>query len=481
MKLKDLLEGVSVEKTSVDMTCEIIGVTADSRAVKPGMLFIAIRGTKSDGHAYIPQAEKAGAACIIAEEDYEGESVVVPDTRAAYSLIAANWFGRPADKLVMMGVTGTNGKTSSAFLFKHIIDTTGGKCGLVGTIEIDTGVRTVEADVTTPDAMLLQGYFAEMVACGCTHCAMEVSSHALDQHRVEGIRYACGLFTNLTQDHLDYHGDMATYLAAKAKLFDVCDAGVFNYDDPSTAKLLLRSKAPINMTYSITADEADMTAKNVVLKPDGVEYQAVIKGQIARVNAALPGEFNVYNTLGVLTACVAMGMPLIKAADALRSAKGIKGRIEVVPTNTPYTVYIDYSHTPDSLVNIGRALRGIAKGRIITVFGCGGDRDRGKRPLMAKAAEAFSDYFILTSDNPRTEDPQRIIDDAYAGVKGTTVPHEVMIDRRQAIAHALAQAGSGDTVLIAGKGHETYQILATGKIHFDEREVVHELLGEIEK
>jgi len=481
MKLKELLEGVSATRMSADPTCEITGVTADSRAVKPGMLFIAIRGTKADGHKYIPQAVEAGAACIVAEEACEENCVIVADTRAAYSLIAANWFGRPAHKLIMMGVTGTNGKTSSAFLLKHIIDATGGKCGLVGTIEIDTGTRTVEADVTTPDAMLLQGYFAEMLESGCTHCAMEVSSHALDQHRVEGIRYACGLFTNLTQDHLDYHGDMATYLAAKAKLFDMCDAGVFNYDDPATAKLLLRSKAPLNITYSITADEADMTAKNVVLKPDGVEYQAVTKGQIARVNAALPGEFNVYNTLGVLTACVAMGMPLSKAAEALRSAKGIKGRIEVVQTNTPYTVYIDYSHTPDSLVNIGRALRGISKGRIITVFGCGGDRDRTKRPLMAKAAEAFSDYFILTSDNPRTEDPQRIIDDAYEGVKGTTVPHEVLVDRRQAIAHALAQAGPGDTVLIAGKGHETYQILATGKIHFDEREVVHELLGEVEK
>ncbi len=474
MKLGELLKNVDYA-SKIDQDAIITGITADSRKVKEGMVFVAITGTKADGHEYIEKAKAAGAAAVIAER---GEGVIlVDDSRLAYSLMADAWYKSPAAKLKLVGVTGTNGKTSTACLIKHIIDSTGGKCGLVGTISIDTGSRVYDADVTTPDAMELHGAFAEMVEAGCTHCVMEVSSHALDQKRVGGMTFECGIFTNLTQDHLDYHGDMASYLAAKAKLFEISKSAALNYDDEATNKILLMSKAEKTVTYSIKADSADMTAKNIALKVDGIEYQAVEKGNIARVKAALPGEFNVYNTLAAITGATLIGIPLKEAAASLLTAKGIKGRIEIVPTDTPYTVYIDYSHTPDSLLNIGRALKGISKGRIITVFGCGGDRDRSKRPLMAKAAESFSDYFVLTSDNPRTEDPERIIADAYAGVEGTKVPHKVVTNRKEAIAHAMAEAKEGDTILIAGKGHETYQIIGTEKFDFDEREIVKDILG----
>ena len=392
--------------------------------------------------------------------------------------MAGNFFGNPAQKLRLVGVTGTNGKTSTTFIMKHVLEQLGEKVGLVGTIVNMVGDEAEEADGTTPDAMQLHALFARMAERGCGWCVMEVSSHALDQNRVAGLHFACGIFTNLTQDHLDYHETMENYRIAKQKLFDISEVGVFNYDDPAAKLMMEQAKTKKNLTFSTTSDFADVTAKNIRLFPDHVEYQVVSRGCINRVSVAMPGGFNVKNTLGVITACLGLGIAQADAVAALKTCKGVKGRIEVVPTDTPYTVILDYAHTPDALINIGSAIKGFAKGRIIVVFGCGGDRDRTKRPLMAQAVISFADYFVLTSDNPRTEDPQQILRDAAAGIgEDCTVPHAIIEDRTEAIAHALSQAGRDDIVLIAGKGHETYQILSTGKIHYDEREVVRELLS----
>ena len=477
MKLTTLLNGIDIRQPCPDL--EIAAMTSDSRKVVPGGCFVAIPGTKADGHNFVKAAEEAGAAVIIAQRPVETALpiLLVEDTREAYALMAGNLCGNPTRQLHLVGVTGTNGKTSSVFIAKHVLESRGHRVGLIGTIVNIIGDAEEEADNTTPDALELQQLFRRMVDAGCTWCVMEVSSHALDQCRVAGLRFDCAIFTNLTQDHLDYHETMEQYRLAKQKLFDISDIGVFNFDDPYTAQMIADSKAATNVTFSCLSDEATLTARNIKLLASGIEYQAVTNDIISRVSVAMPGGFNVYNTLGVLAAAIALGIPQQEAVEALRSCRGVKGRIEVVPTDTPYTVILDYAHTPDALLNIGRALKDFSTARIITVFGCGGDRDRTKRPLMAQAAASFSDYFVLTSDNPRTEDPQRIVDDAYAGIKGTTVPHAVIIDRTDAIAHALGRAKEGDIVLIAGKGHETYQILATGKIDFDEREVVARLLG----
>ncbi|NLT57699.1 MAG: UDP-N-acetylmuramoyl-L-alanyl-D-glutamate--2,6-diaminopimelate ligase [Clostridiales bacterium] len=477
MKLQALLDNIQVEGEIPAL--DVTGLTADSRKVQKGGCFVAIAGTRIDGHDYVPQAEAAGAAVIVAQRPVRTALplLLVQDTREAYARMAGNYYGNPAGGLRLYGVTGTNGKTSSTFILKHVLECEGHRVGLIGTIVNMTGDEVLEADNTTPDAMELQGLFAKMRAAGCDACVMEVSSHAIDQQRIAGLHFACAIFTNLTQDHLDYHGTMEAYHEVKRRLTGLTDIAVFNLDDPEMARMMQASEAPLNCSFSCESDAADITAKNIALHAAGIEYQAVSRQEISRIQVAMPGGFNVYNTLGVLTAAVAVGIPQQRAAEALRSCEGVKGRIEVVPVDVPYTVILDYAHTPDALVNIGRALKDFATGRILTVFGCGGDRDRTKRPKMARAAADFSDYFVLTSDNPRTEDPQRIVDDAYVGVQGTAVPHEVIVDRTEAIRHALAEARAGDIVLIAGKGHETYQVLATGKIHYDEREVVRDILN----
>ncbi len=480
MKLQQLLQGVITKSDLPDL--EVAALTSDSRKVEPGFVFVAVPGVKVDGHDFIEQAQQAGAVAIVAQRPVETALplILVDDTRIAYARMAGNFYGNPASKLKLVGVTGTNGKTSTTFIMKHVLECQGHKVGLVGTIVNMVGNEAQEADNTTPDAMALQELFARMVSEGCDWCVMEVSSHALDQHRVEGLHFACAIFTNLTQDHLDYHETMDNYRLAKQKLFDLSDVGVFNFDDPASEIMMQQAKTKKNLTFSTVSDFADVTAKNIRLFADHVEYQAVSKGCINRVSVAMPGGFNVRNTLGVITACLGLGIEQADAVAALKTCKGVKGRIEVVPTNTPYTVILDYAHTPDALVNIGRAIRDFVKGRILTVYGCGGDRDRTKRPLMTKAVISFSDYFVLTSDNPRTEDPQKILKDAATGIdKNCKVPHAIIEDRTQAIAHALEQARQDDIVLIAGKGHETYQILSTGKIHYDEREIVKELLGEL--
>ena len=472
MKLQELLAGVAVQSRTAAPELEIGDVRYDSRAVEKGDLFVAIRGYATDGHRYIEKALAQGAAAIVCEEAPAGApAVVVENSRRALAEIAANRFGHPADSMVMLGVTGTNGKTTTTYLIKHILEQAGHTVGLIGTNQNLIGSEAIETERTTPESYELQALFARMRDAGCTHVIMEVSSHSLVLDRVHGIRFAVGAFTNLTQDHLDFHKTMEEYRRAKARLFAVSDRGVINLDDPAADAMLADALCPC-LTFSCEKDAADLTARNIGLHADGVSFLANTRGELARVRLAIPGHFSVENALAALGIALQLDMPLADAAKALATATGVKGRVEVVPTDTDYTVLIDYAHSPDGVENVLRAVRGFAKGRVVALFGCGGDRDRTKRPKMGAIAAALSDFCIVTSDNPRTEEPQAIIDDILEGMKDTKTPTRVIVDRPEAIRWALAHARKEDIIVLMGKGHETYQEVNHVKHHMDEREIV---------
>ncbi len=454
---------------------EITGITCDSRQVKPGFAFVCIVGATSDGHDFVPQALAAGAAVVICERDMGlANQIVCDDTHAAYADLCAAWFGHPADDLILIGVTGTNGKTSVTYMMKKILENAGYKVGLIGTIQNMIGNEVIAAHNTTPNAYELNSLFALMKAKGCTHVMMEVSSHALDQCRVYRLSFEAAIFTNLTQDHLDYHKTMENYLAAKKKLFGMCKTAVINRDDPYAAQLTEGLSCRL-VTYS-TGNDATYSAKGIQYHPDGVEYEFVGDHDIAHIKMQTGGRFTVYNSLCAAACAVELGIPLTLAAAALAELPGVKGRAEVVPTGRDFTVIIDYAHTPDGLKNILSTFRECRKNRLIVVFGCGGDRDRGKRPQMGEIAALYADYAIVTSDNPRTEDPAAIIQDIVAGMKNTTTPYKIVENRIEAIYYAISIAKKDDIIVLAGKGHETYQILKSGTIHLDEREVVAEAL-----
>lgn len=477
MKLQDLLKGVAVLESTAAPDTEINEVRYDSRAVRPGDLFVAIRGYATDGHQYIGKALEQGAAAIVCEEAPAGApAVVVENARRALAEIAANRFGHPADSMVMLGVTGTNGKTTTTYLVKHMLEDAGHKVGLIGTNQNLIGDEVVETERTTPESYELHALFARMRDAGCTHVIMEVSSHSLVLDRVHGIHFAVGAFTNLTQDHLDFHKTMEEYRKAKALLFTISDKGVINLDDPAAGAMLADAKCPC-LTFSCEKDAADLTAKNLKLHADGVEFVAATKGDLARVKLPIPGHFSAENALTALGIVLQLGMPLADAAKSLATATGVKGRVEVVPTDTDYTVLIDYAHSPDGVENVLRAVRGFARGRVVALFGCGGDRDRTKRPKMGKIAADLADFCIVTSDNPRTEDPKAIIDDILEGMKGTKTPMQVIVDRPEAIHWALAHAKKDDIIVLMGKGHETYQEVNHVKHHMDEREIVRDFFA----
>ena len=456
---------------------EISGITCDSRQVKPGFAFVCIKGAKSDGHDYAEKALENGAAVIIAERDLGLEvQIVVSDTHAAYADMCANWFGNPADSLKLLGVTGTNGKTSVTYMMKKILEKAGYKVGLIGTIQNMIGDEIIAAHNTTPNAYELNSLFALMKAKGCTYVIMEVSSHALDQSRVYRLTFEAAMFTNLTQDHLDYHITMENYLAAKKKLFRMCKTAVINSDDPYSAELIKGLDCKIS-TYSM-GDTSTYSAKGVNYRPASVEYEFVSDSEIGHISVNTGGKFTVYNSLCAAACAAEIGIPLVTVASALKELHGVKGRAEVVPTGRDFTVIIDYAHTPDGLKNILSTFRECKKNRLIAVFGCGGDRDKTKRPIMGNIAAHFSDYAIVTSDNPRTEDPSAIIEDILEGMKGAVIPVKVIENRIEAIKFAVSIAKKDDIIVLAGKGHETYQILNTGTIHLDEREVVAEALAE---
>ena len=477
MKLKDLLRGVAVRATTADMETEITGVSYDSRQTQVGDLFVAVSGFAVDGHKFVPMAAEKGAVCAICEHEVEGTipCVVVENTRRALGIIGANWFDHPAREMTMVGVTGTNGKTTSTYLIKSILEKkAGAKVGLIGTIQNMIGDQVIPTERTTPESFELQRLFRQMADAGCTHVVMEVSSHALALDRVYGIPFAVGVFTNLTQDHLDFHKTMEHYCDAKALLFRQCDTAVYNADDPWHQRLL-RGSTCRRFSYGVDS-EADLRARNVRLTAGSVAFDAEADTEWTPVEVGIPGPFTVYNTLDAMAVCYNLGVSLADCADALRQGHGVKGRMEVIPTpGKGYTILNDYAHTPDALKNVLTAVKGFAKGRTVVLFGCGGDRDRTKRPIMGGIAARLADFCIVTSDNPRTEEPQAIIDDILAGMAGCD--HYVTIpDRVEAIHWAMDNARDGDVIVLAGKGHEDYQEINHVHYPMDERVIVAEHL-----
>lgn len=479
MKLSEILKGINIKNSFEDK--EITDVTQDSRAVSEGCLFVCIKGNTFDGHNAAREAVEKGAAAVLSQRDLGLPSqVITEDTRAVYSSVCANFYGNPADKLKLIGITGTNGKTTTTFLIKQILENAGKNVGLVGTVQNMVGNEVYPAKFTTPDPYELQKLFSLMVKAGCEYCVMEVSSQALAQGRVNGLVFEVGAFSNLTQDHLDYHKTFENYFEAKRILFKNCKTAVTNADDPHGLKIV-EGLACKKVTYAVNTNDADFVAKNVKLLPTGVEYELVCDN-IGRVHCPIPGRFSVYNSLCAACVCITLGVDFGTVLQAVSASSGVKGRIEVVPTpGTDYTVIIDYAHSPDGLENIISSLQEIAKGRVVTVFGCGGDRDKTKRPKMGKIAAELSDYCVVTSDNPRSEDPHSIIEDILEGMKGVSTPYTVVENRKEAIRFAMEHAQKDDIILLAGKGHETYQILPTGTIHFDEREAVAQILQDINK
>ena len=473
MKLQAILQGLEPLEVHADLSREITGICYDSRAVKPGNLFVAICGYDTDGHKYIPMALEKGAACVLCEKaPAEGEYVLLSDTRRGLALAGANWYGNPAGEMTMIGITGTNGKTTTTYLVKHILeDCLGAKVGLVGTIQNMIGDEVLHTERTTPESLELQALFRHMADAGCTHVVMEVSSHALCLHRVDGVTFDVGVFTNLTQDHLDFHKTMEEYCRAKAMLFTKSKVGAVNVDDPWAKEILAHATCPV-ITYSAKG-QAALEATDIRLEPHHVAFTAHYQGTETACTLGIPGAFSVYNALSALSAALALGIAPEKAAASLATARGVKGRAEVVPTpGKDYTVLIDYSHTPDSLENILKTVREFARGRVIAVFGCGGDRDPIKRPIMGKIAADLADLVVVTSDNPRTEDPMAIIDQILVGIPKDQTPTTVIENRRQAIRWAMDNAHAGDVIVLAGKGHETYQEIGHEKFHLDEREEV---------
>ena len=481
MKLKDLLEGLEILAVNTDLEQEIPAVTYDSRKVTPGSLFVAITGFATDGNLYIPMALEKGAVAVVTAKQ-PGEDtpyVLVPNDRLALALIGANFYGHPGDAMKMIGVTGTNGKTSSTLLLKHVLEQTqGAKVGLMGTMENMIGDLRVPTERTTPESLDLQALLAQMRDAGCTHAIMEVSSHAIALERVGGLHYTVGAFTNLTEDHLDFHKTMEDYCDTKAILFSRCERAVANKDDEWFSRMCRKSACPV-LTTSVKA-EAGLYADNVELLSDGVRFTAISGRQKVTVRLAIPGKFTVYNALTVLGMAMQLDVTLEAAAKALSTAKGVKGRVEVVPTpGKPYTVLIDYAHTPDGLENVLSSVKGYCSGRLIAVFGCGGDRDPVKRPIMGRIGVEIADHSIITSDNPRTEEPAAIIRDIVAGIPAGKKNYEVIENRIEAIHHAMDIAEKHDIIVLAGKGHETYQEIHGVKHHLDEREVVAARLEEM--
>ena len=481
MRLEQLLQGLSIRENRADLNAEITDVCYDSRQCIPGAVFVAISGFAADGHRFIPAALEKGAACVICERapEHPCSYVLVDSTRLALARLGANWFGRPADDLTIIGVTGTNGKTTSTYLLKSVLEQTlGARVGLIGTIQNMIGDEVLHTERTTPESFELHSLFARMRDAGCTHAVMEVSSHALVLERVGAVRFAVGAFTNLTEDHLDFHKTMEEYAAAKAILFDRSDKAIINADDAWAAFMQERAKCPV-LTYAIDAP-ADLTAENIELHADSVAFDAICGGERCHFELGIPGRFTVYNCLTVIGCALSLGLGLAEIAAALRNAKGVKGRVEVIPTpGTDYTVLADYAHTPDALENVLRTVRGFARGRVVALFGCGGDRDPIKRPIMGKIGVDYADFAVITSDNPRTEDPNAIIADILKGVEGTDTPYIAIENRPEAIYWAMAHAQPGDVIVLAGKGHEDYQEINHVKHHLDEREVVADCLARL--
>ena len=481
MKLKELLRGVAVVETAADLELEVENVYYDSRKVSANSLFVAISGFAADGNRFIPMALEKGAVAVVTAKKPEDDIpyILVENDRLALALISANFYGHPALGMTMIGITGTNGKTSATLLLKQVLEKAlGAKVGLIGTMENLVGDEVIPTERTTPESLELQALFARMRDAGCTHVVMEVSSHALTLDRVGGVHFQVAAFTNLTEDHLDFHKTMDEYCAAKAELFARCDAAVINADDSYAPRMLAKAACPV-VTTSVEG-KGDLIAENLELQSEGIRFTARMGQEWAEVCLPIPGRFTVYNALTVMGIAAQLGIRLSDCAAALATAAGVKGRVEVVPTpGTDYSVLIDYAHTPDGLENVISSVKYFCKGRVITVFGCGGDRDPMKRPIMGEIGVKMSDIAVITSDNPRTEDPDAIIADILKGVDPAMGEYKVVTDRRKAIRYAMDIAEKNDIIILAGKGHETYQEIHGVKYHLDEREEVAAHLSEL--
>ncbi len=474
MLLSKLLSGIKIIDSNAKPQTDIGGISYDSRKTRPGDIFVAISGFETDGHNYIDAALRNGASVILCERKPECECsfVITDNSRNALAIASKNYFDNPAGKMTVIGLTGTNGKTTTSYLLKHIIEKcTGAKTGLVGTINNLIGSEVIPTEHTTPESFELQKLLTEMNDAGCSYVIMEVSSHSLKLDRVAGIHFDVAEFTNLTQDHLDFHITMDDYAASKKKLFSSCSTACINLDDEWSSYFLSDLSCMVN-TYSIQDSSADFYADDIICTDKGASFTVYHKNEHNNVHIPIPGLFSVHNALGALAVCCSAGLDFNACCDALCSAKGVKGRLEIVDTADDYTVIIDYAHTPDALKNVLNTLKPLTKGRLITLFGCGGDRDRMKRSIMGSVAAELSDLCIVTSDNPRTEDPLEIIHDIMPGVYAYNTPYMVISDRIEAIHWAIDNAASGDVILLAGKGHEDYQIIGHVKHHMDEREIV---------
>jgi UDP-N-acetylmuramoyl-L-alanyl-D-glutamate--2,6-diaminopimelate ligase len=475
-----------------DASCPVHAITDDSRAVTGGSLFIAVKGERVDGHGFVEHAVKAGAVGVVAQASVASGSlpfVRVTDSRKALGLLGSRFYGDPSKRLKMIGVTGTNGKTTTTYLCKALLESIGQRVGLIGTVAYEIGQETIPASHTTPGALDLQALLSKMVESELTTAVMEVSSHALALDRTAGCEYDVAVFTNLTQDHLDFHHTMDEYFAAKSRLFTGLAGGqkagklaLVNLDDSYGAAI--RAACPVPVWGYALKKQADLKAERVHLSLTGTTFTAATPIGSFTVESRLVGEHNVYNLLGAIGVALHEGATSDQICEATAHISNVPGRFERVSSEQEFTVVVDYAHTEDALLRLLTAAQTLKTGRIITVFGCGGDRDRGKRPKMGHAAVEYSDVVVLTSDNPRTEDPMAILREVEVGVRDALarrshVQYHLVPDRREAIGVAIREAHRGDMVLIAGKGHEDYQIIGTKKIHFDDREVAREAIQQL--
>lgn len=470
MLISKLLFQSGIEYKNEDK--DIKYITDDSRKVREDTLFVC----HEKGEDYVRQALERGAVAVIAEKKVCENAIIVEDTRKTYSLLCAAFFGFSHKRLRLIGVTGTNGKTTVSTMLYNILTMAGHKCALFGTVCNKLCGESSESALTTPDSFYMHGKFREMTECNTEYCIIEASSQGLVQQRLYGLEFEAGIFLNLTEDHLDYHGDMESYKNAKKLLFSASRLSVINDDDSYKDEFIAAAAGEVK-TYSLKSDEADFTAKCIKFSEGITDYAIVSDGLIHRIKLKIPGAYNVSNSMAAIITALSLGVSLDSCSAALRNFYGVRGRFEIVPTDRDFKIIIDYAHTPDSLRQVLLTLGGFPKNRVITVFGCGGDRDREKRGEMGKIAADYSDMVIVTSDNPRNEEPMDIIRDIVGAVKSTKTPMFIHQDRRKAIEFALKNAKENDIILLAGKGHETTQTVKGEEIPMDERKIIQELLG----
>jgi len=480
MKLQELLEAVEPVEIAGDTSCEITGIAYDSRRAAPGWLFVALHGEKADGAAYIEDAIQRGAVAVISQTPCAAGGsfpcIQVADARLTLSKLASAFYGHPADRLCTVGITGTNGKTTISFMLREIFKAAGRRPGLLGTVRYEIGDRVIPAARTTPESLDVQSMFSQMERAGCDSAVMEVSSHALSQHRVHGILYDAAVFTNLTQDHLDYHGTLEEYFLAKSRLFNqVRRFAVINGDDPWGKRLLDEKKHLAGRISYGFQEGSNVRGINPETDTNGSRMRVQSPWGEVEISLQLIGRFNLYNALAAFAAAAALGIPVETIVKALADMQCVPGRLEAVENSKGKRVFVDYAHTDDALKNVLETLREITPGKLIVVFGCGGNRDKGKRPLMGKVAARLADYSIITNDNPRNEIPEKIAADIAGGFDSER-KYETVLDRKAAIARGLELTGKKDILLVAGKGHETYQEFNGAIFPFDDREAVREAL-----